>query len=58
MPAVATESPVMAAAAAVSAAPTRVTGQVTDKAGEPIIVATVMVKGTNTGTVTDIDGRF
>ncbi|MDE6491210.1 MAG: TonB-dependent receptor [Muribaculaceae bacterium] len=58
MPAVATESPVMAAAAAVSAAPTRVTGQVTDKAGEPIIGATVMVKGTNTGTVTDIDGRF
>lgn len=33
-------------------------GQVLDKAGEPIIGATVKVKGTNTGTITDIDGNF
>lgn len=34
-------------------------GQVVDaKTGEPIIGVTVKVKGTNIGTVTDIDGRF
>ncbi|MDE5674661.1 MAG: TonB-dependent receptor [Muribaculaceae bacterium] len=33
-------------------------GTVTDTNGEPLIGATVMVKGTQTGTATDIDGRF
>ena len=34
-------------------------GTVTDNHGEPIIGATVKVKGsTSTGTVTDIDGNF
>ena len=34
-------------------------GTVTDNAGEPIIGASVKVKGsTNMGTVTDIDGNF
>lgn len=33
-------------------------GTVSDDNGEPIIGATVKVKGTNTGAVTDIDGRF
>jgi len=36
----------------------RVQGTVFDEAGEPIIGATVLVKGTNQGTVTDVDGSF
>ena len=33
-------------------------GSVKDANGEPVIGATVKVKGTNSGTVTDYDGRF
>ncbi|WP_211097031.1 SusC/RagA family TonB-linked outer membrane protein [Neolewinella litorea] len=34
-------------------------GTVTDaETGEPLIGATILVQGTNTGTVTDIDGKF
>lgn len=36
----------------------KVSGVVTDKKGELIIGATVMVKGDKTGTITDIDGNF
>lgn len=36
----------------------KITGKVVDSKGEPIIGASVLVKGTGTGTVTDIDGRF
>ena len=36
-----------------------VTGQVTDKAGEPIIGANVLIEGTtNQGAITDMDGNF
>jgi len=35
-----------------------VTGSVTDVNGEPLIGASVLVKGTTTGTITDIDGGF
>jgi hypothetical protein len=35
-----------------------ISGKVIDLYGEPLIGATVMVKGTNKGTVTDIDGNF
>ena len=35
-----------------------VKGTVFDEAGEPIIGATVIVVGTQTGTSTDIDGKF
>lgn len=35
-----------------------VTGSVMDEFGEPVIGATVMVIGTTTGTVTDMDGKF
>ena len=35
-----------------------VTGVVTSEGGEPIIGATVQVKGTSTGVITDIDGRY
>ena len=31
---------------------------VQDKDGEPIVGATVLIEGTNMGTVTDVDGRF
>ena len=29
-----------------------------DSAGEPVIGASVMVEGTSTGTITDLDGKF
>lgn len=40
------------------AGPKNVTGQVVDAAGEPIIGATVVVKGTTKGTTTGLDGEF
>lgn len=36
----------------------KITGNVTDNNGEPIIGASVVVNGTKNGTVTDIDGNF
>lgn len=46
-------------AAAVSAQTRTLTGKVTDVANnEPIIGATVFIKGTTTSTITDIDGNF
>ena len=36
----------------------KVTGTVVDAQGEPIIGASVVVKGTSNGTVTDFDGKF
>ncbi len=36
----------------------KVSGQVVDPDGEPLIGATVRVKGTDTGTMTDLDGNF
>ena len=35
-----------------------VTGIITDQQGEPIIGASVMLEGTGTGTISDIDGAF
>ena len=35
-----------------------VTGTITDEAGEPLPGATVQIKGTVNGTVTDLDGKF
>ena len=35
-----------------------VTGKVTDEAGEPLVGAYVLVKGTTTGTSTDFDGNY
>ena len=37
---------------------TRISGKVADADGEPLLGAGVVVKGTTTGTVTDIDGLF
>ena len=36
----------------------RVTGVVRDETGEPIIGANVIIKGTATGTITDLDGNY
>jgi len=36
----------------------RINGVVTDKSGEALIGASVLLVGTTNGTVTDIDGRF
>lgn len=33
-------------------------GTVVDELGEPLIGVSVLIKGTNTGTMTDLDGRF
>lgn len=35
-----------------------VSGKVTDKAGEPLVGVNVLVKGTNAGTMTDLDGNW
>ena len=35
-----------------------VSGTVTDKSGEPLIAVNVVVQGTTTGTVTDLDGKY
>ena len=35
-----------------------VTGKVTDDTGQPLMGATLIIKGTTTGTVTDFDGEF
>lgn len=39
-------------------APVNVRGTITDAAGEPIIGASILLQGTTSGTVTDIDGNF
>ncbi len=36
----------------------KITGKVTDTAGEAVIGASVLVKGTANGTITDLDGNF
>lgn len=39
-------------------AQTQVRGTVVDDAGDPVIGATIQIKGTSQGTITDIDGNF
>lgn len=43
---------------AVETAQSTISGTVTDKTGEPIIGASVIVKGTSEGVATDLDGKF
>ncbi len=38
--------------------PVKVTGTIVDTDGQPLIGASVMVKGTGTGTITDLDGKY
>ncbi len=35
-----------------------VSGRITDEAGEPLVGANVLVKGTTTGTMTDYNGNY
>ncbi len=42
----------------ITAQTTRISGVVVDNAGEPVISASVVVKGTTVGTMTDLDGKF
>jgi len=42
----------------ITAQTTRITGVVVDDNGEPVVSASVSVKGTTVGTVTDVDGKF
>lgn len=42
----------------ITAQTTKITGTVVDNNGEPVISASVVVKGTTTGVVTDLDGNF
>ena len=42
----------------VALAQTQVQSTIVDEQGEPVIGASVLVKGTTTGTVTNIDGEF
>jgi hypothetical protein len=44
--------------AEVNRSPNIITGKVVDADGEPLIGATVRVKGENNGTVTNVDGKF
>ena len=48
----------MAVTSTVAFAQGKVSGTVVDAAGEAVIGASVMVKGTSTGTITDFDGNF
>ena len=41
-----------------AAQPTTVTGTITDEAGETIIGANIMIKGTTIGTISDVNGSF
>ena len=42
----------------ITSAQTRVTGSVVDDNAEPVIGASILIKGTGQGTVTDYDGSF
>lgn len=41
-----------------TATPVKITGTIVDDHNEPIIGANVSIKGTTTGTITDMDGKF
>lgn len=53
-----TSQAVMASTTVVQQQTTRVKGKVVDQTGEPIIGASVLLKGSTNGTITDIDGNF
>ena len=51
-------SPVLHADAAVSEADRRITGRVTSATGEPLPGVSIAIKGTKTGTLTDVNGNY
>ena len=51
-------SPIPAMAEVAQAKTIKVSGQIVDQSGEPLIGATVKLKGANSGSVTDFDGNF
>lgn len=51
-------SPFPAHASVTQAQTVKVKGQIVDETGEPLVGATVKVKGSKDGTVTDLDGNF
>ena len=51
-------SPVPAMAEVAQTKTIKVSGQVVDQSGEPLIGATVKLRGANSGSVTDFDGNF
>ena len=51
-------SPLPVTASVTQSQTVKVKGQVVDNEGEPLIGATVKVKGSKSGTVTDLDGNF
>lgn len=48
----------LSAPGAQDVSPARVSGTVVDQQGMPVVGAGVVVRGTQTGSVTDLDGRF
>ena len=42
----------------VNAQKKNIQGFIFDEVGEPVIGATILIKGTNEGTITNIDGQF
>lgn len=42
----------------VSAQQNKISGKVLDVSGEPIVGATILIRETNSGTITDINGNF
>ena len=48
----------LAISSAVAMAQSKITGKIVEVNGEPIIGATVKVKGSATGAVSDLDGNF
>ena len=53
-----TVCPIPAMASVTQQQTIKVSGQVVDQEGEPLIGATIKVKGSSTGVVTDLDGNF
>ena len=51
-------SPMPVMASVTQAQTVKVKGQVVDETGEPLVGATVKVKDSNAGTITDFDGNF
>ena len=52
------ENPVLAGEVTDQNLAVAITGKVTDEKGQPLVGVSILIKGTNNGTVTDVDGNF